>query len=97
MLPETASSLLVHLGPRGDSVDCHEEDLSRLNHPEENLDVVKNVFHDFLFGYSEKKIKLETQVNHRNKSNLSHSNNIVPSNCVSFEVIYSKLWAMQDC
>lgn len=46
--PESASSLLVHLCPWRHTIHSHEEDLARLDDPEEHLqvmeDVCKNLF-----------------------------------------------------
>lgn len=42
-LPESASSLLVHLGPGCHTIHCHEEDLARLDDSEEHLQVMENV------------------------------------------------------
>lgn len=42
-LPESPSSLLVHLCPWCHAIHRHEEDLTRLDNPEENLQVMKDV------------------------------------------------------
>ena len=36
-IPESTASLLVHLGPRCYTINCHEEVLPGLDHPEEDL------------------------------------------------------------
>lgn len=50
---ETSSALLVHLCARCDTIDGQEEQLLRLNHVEERLQVKENVFEDLLFCNSE--------------------------------------------
>ena len=42
-LPEPASPLLVHLCPWCDAIHRHEEDLARLDDPEEHFQVVEDV------------------------------------------------------
>ncbi len=42
-LPESPSSLLVHLCPRCHAIHRHEEDLARLDDPEEHLQVMEDV------------------------------------------------------
>jgi hypothetical protein len=54
VLPETSPSLLVHFSSGSDSVNCHEENLTRLNHSEQDFDVVKYVFYYLFLRYSEK-------------------------------------------
>lgn len=52
-LPKSSSSLLVHLCPRRHAVHRHEEDLARLDDPEENLQVMEDIGKDFLLGNAE--------------------------------------------
>lgn len=43
VIPESSSTLLVHLGPGGNSIDRHEEHFPGLNNAKEHFQVVKNV------------------------------------------------------
>lgn len=52
-LPESSASLLVHLCPRRHAVHRHEEDLERLDDPEEHLQVVEDIREDLLLGNAE--------------------------------------------
>lgn len=47
-LPEPSSSLLVHLCSRRHTVHRHEENLARLDDPEEHLKIMENVCKDLL-------------------------------------------------
>lgn len=51
--PEAPRALLVHFGARGNAVDSHEEELLRLDFPEEVLDVVEDGNEHFLLGKTE--------------------------------------------
>lgn len=52
-LPKSASSLLVHLCPWRHAVHSHEENLARLDDPEEHLQVVEDVSEDLFLGDAE--------------------------------------------
>jgi hypothetical protein len=54
--PESARTLLVHLGPRSDAVDGHEEELLGLDLAEQVLDVVENSDKHFLLGEPERDV-----------------------------------------
>lgn len=51
--PESPASLLIDLCPRRHAIDSQKEKFLWLNDPEENFNVMKNVFENGLFGDTE--------------------------------------------
>lgn len=51
--PESSATLLVHFGPRCDSVHGHEEHLPGLDDAKEHFEVVEDVCEDLLLGDAE--------------------------------------------
>lgn len=52
-IPESSSTLLVHLGPGCNTIDSHEEHFPGLNNAKEHLQVVKNISKYLLFRNTE--------------------------------------------
>lgn len=52
------SSLLVHLSPRSYSINCHKEQLLRLNDLEEDTEVVEDILEDLLLCDPEVRIRI---------------------------------------